>query len=146
MWFDKSREDTLFVDLYPREPEYVGKGRSARLFSCQPDEIADFRALPYPDASFKLVVFDPPHLIKAGKTSWLVKKYGKLDKATWSDDLRAGFKECFRVLAPDGVLVFKWNETDIPVSSILKLSPCSPLFGHQSGKRSRTHWLVFMKS
>ena len=44
-----------------------------------------------------------------------------------------------------GVLIFKWNETDIKVSEILKLTNEKPIFGHKSGKRSNTHWICFMK-
>jgi hypothetical protein len=43
------------------------------------------------------------------------KKYGRLNKETWRDDLRAGFAEAFRVLWLHGVLIFKWNETQIPL-------------------------------
>lgn len=32
-------------------------------------------------------------------------------------------EECFGVLAPGGFLIFKWNDTDIKVSEILKLTP-----------------------
>lgn len=59
--------------------------------------------------------------------------------------LAKGFKECFRVLKPGGFLIFKWNETDIKVSEVLKLTPEKPIFGHISGKRSNTHWICFMK-
>jgi ubiquinone/menaquinone biosynthesis C-methylase UbiE len=59
--------------------------------------------------------------------------------------LRKGFSECFRVLEPNGVLVFKWNETQIKVSEILKLTTEKPVFGHISGKRANTHWFVFLK-
>lgn len=105
----------------------------------------DFRDLPYADGAFKLVVFDPPHLVRAGPKSWLAAKYGKLS-ADWRDDIRKGFGECFRVLEPHGVLVFKWNETQIKVREILALTEYAPLFGHVSGKRAATHWLCFMKS
>ena len=43
----------------------------------------------------------------------MAEKYGELDRKTWPDDIRKGLAECFRVLKPDGVLIFKWNETDI---------------------------------
>lgn len=109
-----------------------------------PDIQADFTNLPFPDQTFSLVVFDPPHLIKIGKESWLAKKYGKL-QTTWKDDLRSGFSECFRVLKPDGTLIFKWNETDIPVAQILALTSFRPLFGSRGGKASKTHWIVFTK-
>ncbi len=102
--------------------------------------LMDFRALPEPDDSFRLVAFDPPHLERAGPRSWLAAKHGKL-----SDDLRQGFAECFRVLEPEGVLVFKWNETQVKLREVLDLSPEKPLFGQVSGRAGMTHWLVFMK-
>lgn len=103
----------------------------------------DFRAMPFSDGAFRLVVFDPPHLIHAGESSWLAKKYGKLDRETWQEDLKAGFRECFRVLEPGGVLVFKWCEDQVSTAEVLKLAIHEPLFGHRRGK---TVFLVFMKS
>ena len=104
----------------------------------------DFRELPFADNTFRLVSFDPPHLTQAGPRSWLAAKYGKLGN-DWREDLRAGFLECFRVLQPSGVLVFKWNETQVKLREILPLTPNKPLFGQVSGRNGMTHWLVFMK-
>jgi len=50
-----------------------------------------------------------------------------------------------RVLEPNGVLIFKWNETRITVKRILEIIDAQPLFGHKSGKASKTHWMCFMK-
>ena len=63
----------------------------------------------------------------------------------WTEMLRAGFAECFRVLRPEGTLIFKWCADEIPVSRILALTPERPLFGHKSGKNSKTHWVAFLK-
>lgn len=120
-----------------------GNASGTRTLRIEPDTLIDFRALPFPDGAFNLVSFDPPHLVRAGPRSWLAAKYGKLGQ-DWRDDLRAGFAECFRVLATDGVLVFKWNETHVRVSEVLALTPVQPLFGHISGRKGLTHWLVFM--
>ena len=90
------------------------------------------------------MVFDPPHLIKAKETAWLVKKYGKLDE-NWREMLHDGFMECMRVLKPDGVLVFKWSEYDIPAAEVWTAIGQKPLFGHHSGKKSKTFWGCFMK-
>lgn len=141
-WFDKKNPDVVFGDI--REEEHILC--DGRHLSIAPDTPLDFRALPYLDGSFKLVVFDPPHLLRAGKNSWMRAKYGALNPKTWKDDIRKGFAECFRVLATDGVLVFKWNKIQIKTSEILKLTSVRPLFGHLSGKRSNTHWICFMKS
>ena len=100
--------------------------------------------LPFEDNSFQLIVFDPPHLTGAKETAWLVKKYGKLDE-TWPKMLHDGFEECMRVLKPDGVLIFKWSEYDIPAKKVWDAIGQKPLFGHHSGKKSRTFWACFMK-
>jgi SAM-dependent methyltransferase len=68
----------------------------------------------------------------------MAQKYGALDK-NWKEDIRSGFAECFRVLKEDGVLIFKWNEHDIPLREVLALTPVKPLFGHPSGKQMKTH-------
>ena len=147
-WFDRGHFDVVFGDQ--RSETIVVTDRShgdlngTRTLTIEPDALMDFRALPFPNCSFKLVAFDPPHLVRAGPKSWLAAKYGKLG-ADWRDDLRAGFAECFRVLATDGVLVFKWNETQVKLGEVLALTPHQPLFGNTSGKKAGTHWLVFMK-
>ena len=139
-YFDKKDPRVLFGDIRD-ETHTLCDGRTLNI---RPDQVMDFRALPFADGSFQIIIFDPPHLRKAGETSWLRKKYGILSN-NWEDDLRQGFTECFRVLAKGGVLVFKWNETQIKVSKILNLTPYKPLIGHQSGKRSDTHWILFIK-
>lgn len=145
-WFDKADPLVLFQDRRNVKPITVGIGKNAREFSCIPDVMADFRNMPYPDNNFKLVVFDPPHFTSLGEKSYMAIKYGKLNKETWKEDITNGFKECFRVLQEGGILIFKWNEHDIRLSEILKLTPHRPLFGHPSGKAQKTHWVCFMKS
>lgn len=144
-WFDKADPDVLFMDRRKVDPIIVGKGKNARKFECQPDIQMDFRNMDFPDNSFKVVVFDPPHFTSLGAKSYMAIKYGTLDKETWRDDIRKGFSECFRVLKNEGILIFKWNEHDIRLSEILKLTDYRPLFGHPSGKAQKTHWVCFMK-
>ena len=143
-WFQKDQTDTLFVDIRGPETFTTGIGIHKRTRQIRPDKIMDFRKLYLPDNSFSLVVFDPPHLLKIGDSSFTAKTYGKLGE-NWREDLTKGFSECFRVLKQDGVLIFKWCEYDIPLSEILKLTPHRPLFGHKSGKQQKTHWLAFIK-
>jgi SAM-dependent methyltransferase len=148
MWFDPQNPDAVFGDQRAETLTVTdrshGNATGTRTLRIEPDVLLDFRALPYPDGAFKLVAFDPPHLVRAGQRSWLAAKYGKLGR-DWRDDLRQGFAECFRVLASDGVLVFKWNETQVKVREVLALTPHAPLFGHPTGRKGLTHWLVFMK-
>jgi len=61
----------------------------------------------YKDGSFKLVVWDPPHMVRKNPNGkYLMKVCGHLDADSWKDDLRKRFAECGRVLGPDGVLIF----------------------------------------
>ncbi|MCO8087200.1 class I SAM-dependent methyltransferase [Acinetobacter indicus] len=140
MHFDRQNPNVVYGDIRS-ESHILCDGRSLEV---APDIEMDFRNMPFDDEQFNLVVFDPPHLVRAGKQSWLALKYGKLNE-DWREDIRKGFEECFRVLVTGGVLIFKWNETQIKVSEILELTHHKPVFGHISGKRANTHWITFMK-
>ena len=148
MYFDRASKDVLFCDNRQETLTVTdrshGKADGTRTINIAPDTILDFKALPFPDKSFKLVVFDPPHMVRAGARSRLAAKYGKLG-VDWREDLRLGFSECWRVLDHEGTLVFKWNETQIPLSKVLALAPRPPLFGNTSGRKNGTHWLCFFK-
>jgi SAM-dependent methyltransferase len=139
-WFDRQNPDVTFGDKR-REEHVLCDGRHLRI---EPDVLLDFTNLPFSDQSYKLVVFDPPHLHTAGPASWMAAKYGKL-QGDWRDELKRGFEECFRVLEPEGILIFKWNETQIKVREILALTPHKPLFGHPTNRSGTTHWFTFMK-
>lgn len=149
MWIDSHDDRCVFGDIR-RESVTVsdqshGRAGGERVIQIEPDTLMDFRALPFADGTFRLVAFDPPHIVRAGPRSWLAAKYGKLSD-DWRADLRRGFAECFRVLEPGGVLVFKWSEVNVPLRAVLSLTPERPLFGQVSGRGRTTHWMVFMKS
>ena len=81
MWFDRKNPAVVFGDIRS-ETIFVtdrshGKINGTRILHIDPDIVLDFRDLPYPDGVFRLVAFDPPHLIRAGAKSWLAAKYGK---------------------------------------------------------------------
>ena len=157
-YFDKNDNRVLFQDIRDVETTLC----DGRPFAVKPDVQADFTNMPYPDNTFAMVVFDPPHLVYSrGKKSKMVDMYGTVSDKTaptgyqhikygalysdWRDMLTKGFAECFRVLKPGGFLIFKWNETDIKVSEILKLTDQKPVFGNRCGKAAKTHWICFMK-
>lgn len=140
MWFDKNNQDVLFGDLR-KENHILCDGRA---LSIDPDIQIDFRNIPFNDCSFSLVVFDPPHMKSLGQNSWMAKKYGVLSK-TWQEDIKQGFDECMRVLKSDGVLIFKWNESQVKIKDILLIINKKPLFGHTSGRQSKTIWMTFIK-
>ena len=141
-YFDKQDSRVVFGDIRKDETHLLTNGQTITI---KPDEVMDFRAIPYPDESFQCVVFDPPHMLGLSEKSWMRKKYGVLQDDTWQDDLTKGFRECFRVLKTNGTLIFKWNETSIKLNEILALTDQKPVLGHPSGKRMGTHWVLFIK-
>ncbi|AFH21870.1 putative methyltransferase [environmental Halophage eHP-11] len=146
---NKDRDDTLYVDKREREPGFAGQ--EGRTYGVDPDEIQDFRDLEYDDETFNLVVFDPPHVIKDGGmeslSGYIEKNYGALCAETWQSDIRAGFEELWRVLAPGGTLAFKFADNAADWGEVLDLAPVEPLFGTTNKQRNgvETRWFLFYK-
>jgi hypothetical protein len=109
-WFNKHQPNTIFIDIRKEEKGYQNARPNKEI---SPDIIADFRKLPFEDKRFKMVVFDPPHIIAKGPTFRMVKEYGWLDKENWREDIKKGFDECWRVLEDYGTLIFKWAEVSV---------------------------------
>jgi len=148
-YFDKNDPRVLFTDIRNETITVTdrsnGKADGTRQIQIRPSAQVDFRAMPFADETFSLVIFDPPHLLRAGDKSWLAAKYGKLDD-TWQEDIKRGFAECFRVLKEYGTLVFKWSEVQIPLLDVLPLAaPQNAVLGHKNPKKVGTHWILFMK-
>jgi SAM-dependent methyltransferase len=146
MWFDKSDERCLFADCRSEDLDVSHCTTNPGKKSVRPDQIHDFKDMPYGNESFHHIVFDPPHVRGISMKSVTGFSYGSLNKNTWQDDIRAGLSECFRVLKPNGTLIFKWNEVDIPLREVLQLTDEKPLYGHRSGKAAKTHWVAFIKA
>lgn len=138
-YFDKEDPRVLFCDCREFE-DILCDGRTLVV---KPDEVVDFRNLPFADGQFPLVIFDPPHLRRVGDNSWMQKKYGKLPREGWKEYLAQGFSECWRVLAPHGTLVFKWNEHQITVSRISDIFPDTPIMGTRT--KTETMFIIFHK-
>lgn len=136
-YFDRQNPDVIYADNREVQTTLC----DGRTLLIKPDITMDFRNMTYQDNTFKVVVFDPPHLVSAGTGSWLFKKYGVLP-VDWPAYLKQGFDECMRVLELGGLLVFKWNEDQIKLSDVLRVFDCKPLLGDQRGK---TRWIIFMK-
>lgn len=137
-WYDKENPEVLFGDIRRLETQ-LSDGRTLTI---NPDIMLDFTNMPFDDDTFRLVVFDPPHLYHGGRNSWLVQKYGLLPK-DWKPYIKKGFDECMRVLKPGCFLVFKWNEEQISIRDVLAVIGQKPLLGD---KRSKTRWMLFEKA
>ena len=137
-WFNKKNPHALFCD----NRQILTNDK--RGFKVEPDVICDFRDMPFPDKSFKHVVFDPPQMLYEGRGGQMALHYTRLPHE-WQPVIKEGFNECWRVLDDYGTLVFKWSEHDIPLAKVLEVIGREPLYGHKSGRRNKTHWLCFMK-
>ena len=150
IWYQKTHPYVTFMDIREEDiismERYRGKVGKKR-WNIRPDIIGDFRSTPFDDESFDMVIFDPPHIIKkrATKPSRMEKKYGFMLESEYKQTLKQGFKELFRILKPDGILIFKWADINKKAEEIIKYSPYAPLFGTRTGQRNNTHWIVFLK-
>lgn len=139
-WWDKTHPLAVYMDIRVEPP---GSCDVRPNWSCEPGLVGDFRAMPFDDGAFQLVVFDPPHLIRESpKGGYLRLKFGALPLDTEQDDLARGFAECWRVLAPGGTLVFKWADK---LARVEHLFPSTPIVGTRSPRGGQTRWFVFYK-
>ena len=144
MWFNKHHPNALYLDQRPE---------------CEPDIVGDFRDLnQFPDETFRLIVFDPPHIPKprsnlTAKNAEFIRKFGYLNAETWQSDLKRGFSELWRDLKPYGILLLKWSNKYVSSDDILRLCSETPLFYQISQTRLdldgmkllKTLWFCFMK-
>lgn len=141
MWFDKKNPNVLYMDKRTLEK---GNVPNCANFEVKPEVVGDFTDMNFPDKSFKMVVFDPPHA-NINESSLIAKKYGSVKGVSIDEMLSKGFAECFRVLDDYGTLIFKWNEVKYTLKDIEHTFPCAPLFGHTTAKSGKTKWVAFMK-
>lgn len=136
-WYNKNEPHTTYMDI--RDGDYsVHRNGYEKKVIVHPDIQADFTSIPFDDNTFDMVVFDPPHLTHAD--GYMGAHYGQLPK-DWKPMLKQGFDECMRVLKPESTLIFKWCETHIPFSEVLKVFKRKPIFGD---RHSKTRWVVFL--
>lgn len=73
----------------------------------------DYRDLPFPNASFRAVVFDPPYKFNGKPDPEVDRRYGVGERKTvaqrWGNAI-AGLDECVRVLKPEGYLFVKCQD------------------------------------
>ena len=92
-YFDKQDERVLFCDKRKIKTRLC----DVREYEVNPDIMADFTKLPFEDNSFKLVVFDPPHLVhntNSEITGWQQIKYGAL-QGDWKTELKKALQNAF---------------------------------------------------
>jgi len=135
IWHDKMNPSAVFIDVR-------AEGHPLNL-------TMDARHTTFPDSHFDLVVFDPPHMA-CGPQSVMAARYGRY----LTDDIRLlvpqAFREFHRILRPDGLVAFKWNDHDTKLDAILKhVEGFERLFGHSVSVRtkhsSQTFWVMLRR-
>lgn len=102
MWKGTDTARVTFLDIDP---------------TMNPDVVGDFRAMPFADAAFDVLVFDPPHLpAAAGSPASLAhfRHNHGLGTAPHADNVNSLFRpflsEAQRVLRPGGILLAKLKD------------------------------------
>lgn len=135
MWFDKKFPLATYIDIRPE---------------VEPDIVMDCTHTAFPDSTFDLILFDPPHQ-NLGESTILLHKFGHFTHAQIRDLVKRGFKEFHRILKSEGFVVFKWNTHSFVLGKILSLATpyFTPLFGQREDTKpehgSRTYWILLIK-
>lgn len=145
----KNADGVVYSDCRTTAPGEINPNRENAVVA--PDVLADARELPFPDATFDLICYDPPHRITEDGMQHLggiiPRYYGALRAETWRSDLRQSMNELFRVLAPGGTLTLKWADETRPFDAVLDAIDQTPLYGTNTKKGdSPTYWWTFHKS
>lgn len=144
IWFDKNCKYAIYCDRRKEDHDIETQRGAVKHYHISPDVVCDFTKLPFDDNSFELVVIDPPHAKDISPACITAKEYGYLSDG-WEKMIHDGVAECLRVLKPYGTLIFKWSDVHISTRDVIDAIGFEPLFGHRSGKKMNTHWMVFMK-
>lgn len=138
-WWDKEHPLAVYMDQRVAPPGSVDVRPG---WEVAPDVVGDFRAMPFDSAAFRLVLFDPPHIVREEPSGYIAMKFGALHPDTEQDDLRRGLAECWRVLAPGGTLVVKWAGE---LARIRPHFPSEPIVGTRSLRGLHPRWFVLYK-
>jgi len=144
-WIQKNHPNVIYIDIRKEKKGFIAFRPNTEI---KPDIQADYRETPFPDKSFKLIAWDPPHLNhKESKTDVYLLHYGVLKQKGWEEDLNKAFKELWRILDDYGVMIFKWSDQRIPFKKVLDVFPEKALFGTTCNQRktSKTRYFTFMK-
>jgi len=150
MWVNKKHPNAIYIDNRTAEKGHIQNGYNPG-HCVKPDYIMDFREMAFADKTFRLVLFDPPHLSSLTPSSIMRKKFGVLDELHWGSDLKKALNECWRVLDDYGILLFKWNDIEIQYKKILELVDFKPLVMNITAgqkalrQKNRSYWFTFMK-
>jgi len=159
MWKRKQSDNIIYIDIQ-------------RQLEVRPTIFCSNEQLPFPDATFDTIFFDPPHgsgyegslfsfpmqtaeFVDKWKMRRTPTYYGiEMYKST-KELLRHvcdAQRELFRVLKDDGLLWFKWNELEVKLDRVLtwmtewqELMRVEVKGGSHLGAEHKTYWVCLEK-
>ena len=155
MWDKKEDPRILFIDV---ESD----------LSVKPDLIIDCTSTGFPNNSFNIIFFDPPHSYGRTKNTGVhqTPNYDIQKQRGWHTGAYYGFdkfstkralivfmhkaqKEFYRIIKPNGVLWFKWSEIHSTLDAVLPLFDKWELImkfevAYQRRVKGNTTWWVMM--
>lgn len=135
-WYDKKHPDAIFIDIRPE---------------VKPDIVMDCRYTNFPDKTFDLIVFDPPHDAYGKNNKGIFhERYGGFSAGENRSLVKNAFIEFDRILRDEGFIIFKWNTHGQKLKAILPLiSRFEILFGQLTKQKtmesSQTYWFALKK-
>jgi len=145
-----TQDEIVYIDIRKGTFTCPYKGTIAAVI--KPTILADCKHLPFRDNTFRLIIFDPPHLSTLWKSD-LEARYGSIDVANFRLMLRAVNEEFYRVLKIQGILLTKTLDRQRRSSYMRPfLSNFKCLLdidyrskGKENTSQNTTHWHVFIK-
>jgi hypothetical protein len=93
-YFDKKDERVVFGDIREKETHLLTNGQTIHI---EPDEVMDFRNIPYPDESFQMVIFCiHPIYSTYLRSLGYVRSMGYWTSRRGKKISLKGFSECFQ--------------------------------------------------
>ncbi|MCK4386015.1 MAG: hypothetical protein KAW52_07100 [candidate division Zixibacteria bacterium] len=113
------RENFVSIDIRKGDFTYkTPKAWSPTRVIIKPLILADMQFLPFKNATFNLIVFDPPHT-DAGLDTFLGKSYGSWNQKERIRTCRKANLEFQRVLKPHGIIILKVLPRQFPIYETL---------------------------
>ena len=135
-WRNKKHPDTTFIDIRKK---------------VKPDMVMDCKNTSFPDKTFDLIVFDPPHLSYSKDNKGIfAAKWGMFRAHEIRALIKGAFIEFDRILKDDGFVIFKWGTHNQTLKVILPLiTKFEILFGQLTAQKttatSKTYWFTLRK-
>lgn len=143
-------DELVFMDIR-HGPFSTGKRRGKpEIIEIDPDKLGCITKIPWPDNTFSMVLFDPPH-DKWGKSSFMRVLYGSWNNEMFVHKVGPANQEFYRVLKPGGFLFVKIQDNKQRDKQLVELLSNFKLLLkiHQaplSGRtKNKTYWMLFVR-